>query len=365
MGIRILFVGAHLAKGGGLAIQMYQLFCALRREVDVEMVILQAHGVHSTMMGDSDIEVVGTLAFPRGIADLRRAIRSRRGSYDVVHAYDVYYGLPAAYLAKAIPRLVCLGADPVLEMRRRYGVLGGAAVRMSLSLMLRDSWVVANSNDLARRFQRFHPLMIPNGVAIPTSLPPKEEARRVLDLADGPLLLYVGKVIPVKRLEWLLEALRVLRDVQAVVVGDTHEEHYGDRYFLSLASRYADVMPRVRFTGEVPWSRVPTYLAAADVFGFPSSFEGMPNAVMEAMAAALPIVVSDIPAHRQLVEDGTTGFLAADGPAFANAIGRLLADPILRREVGNRARAYVRAKLSLAASAAQYRALYERMVSGR
>jgi glycosyltransferase involved in cell wall biosynthesis len=342
---------------------MYQLFSALRERLDARMIVLSASGVHANFQEDPDVETVGPLLFPRGIADLRRAIRARAGSFDVLHAYDVYYGMPAAYLARASPRVVCFGSDPVLEMRRRYGLLGGLAVGLSLPVMLADAHLVTNSRDLARRFPRFRPDVIPNGVAVPERVQPREDARAILGLAqDTPTLVYVGKVIPVKRLEWLLEAVRRLPEVHSVIVGDVNEEHYGDRYYRSLVSTYADVMNRVQFTGEVTWERVGTYLAAADVFVFPSSFEGMPNAVMEAMAAALPVVASDIPAHRELLQEGTTGLLAPDVPALVRHLETLLADPDLRRRIGENARRYVATNLSVEASAEQYRRLYERMV---
>jgi glycosyltransferase involved in cell wall biosynthesis len=343
---------------------MYQLFSALRERLDARMIVLSASGVHAKFHEDPDVETVGPLVFPRGIADLRRAIRARARSFDVLHVYDVYYGMPAAYLARASPRVVCFGSDPILEMRGRYGFLGGLAVGLSLPVMLRDAHLVTNSRDLAQRFPHFRPDFIPNGVAVPERILPREEARAILGLAqDRPILVYVGKVIPVKRLEWLLEAVRRLPEVRSVIVGDVNEEHYGDRYYRSLISTYADVMNRVQFTGEVTWERVSTYLAAADVFVFPSSFEGMPNAVMEAMAAALPVVASDIPAHRELLQEGSTGLLASDVPTLVRHVETLLADPELRRRIGENARRYVATNLSVESSAERYRRLYERMVA--
>ena len=364
--LRVLFVGAHLAKGGGLAIQMYQLFASVRERTDARMIILDAKGLHTRLRADPGIEVVGRLQFPAGVADLRRAIRARRDAFDVFHVFDVYYGMPAAYLARVSPRLVCFGTDPVLEMRNRYGLAGGLATAVGLPPLLEDAQLVTNSNNLATRFARFHPEVIPNGVDVPRGLPSKDEARTSLGLPTAPhILLCVSKVIPVKRLEWILEALRRVPDVHAVLVGDVREEHYGDAYYRQLTTSYADVMARTHFTGEVPWDRVQTYLAAADIFVFPSSLEGMPNAVMEAMAAALPVVASDIPAHRELLQDGKTGFLVPDVPSLVKALETLLADARLRAAVGKNALAYVASKLSIGASAERYCRVYERLVEGR
>src|SRR5206468_1040278 len=106
-----------------------------------------------------------------------------------------------------------------------------------------------------------------------------------------------------------------------------------------------DIRDRVTFTGELTWDQVPTYLAVGDVFVFPSKFEGMPNALLEAMAAALPVVVSDIPPHRELIQHGRTGFLARDPMEMAHQVTTLANHEDLRHSVGDAARAYVREHL--------------------
>src|SRR5207244_1912357 len=80
---------------------------------------------------------------------------------------------------------------------------------------------------------------------------------------------------------------------------------------------------RTHFIGEVPWDHVPSYLAASDVFVYPSPWEGSPNAVIEAMAAGVPVVVSDIAAHREIIEHGRTGFLASDPESMARCVDTL------------------------------------------
>jgi glycosyltransferase involved in cell wall biosynthesis len=122
------------------------------------------------------------------------------------------------------------------------------------------------------------------------------------------------------------------------------------------------VAARAIFTGEVPYSQVLRYLAAADVFAFPSRFEGMPNAVMEAMAAALPVVASDIPAHRALIRSGETGFLASDAVGFAERISALLTDPALSAAIGRKARESVRAEFTFDRVSSRYLDLYRRMM---
>ncbi len=308
---------------------------------------------------------MGRLAFPGGIADLRRAIAAARGGYDVVQVFDFYYGLPAAYLARAGPRVLRLGTDPREEMGGRYGPGARAMLALAMPSLMQGAHLVVNSGDLASRFKVYGPRVIPNGLDFQRfqRLPPRLEARQALDLPrDDPLLLYVGKVIPAKRLEWLLEALRNLPDTRAVIVGGVNEEHYGDAYFRSLVEEFAGLRERLIFTGELPWDRVLGYYAACDIFAFPSSFEGMPNAVLEAMAAGLPVVASDIPAHQGLIHEGVNGFLVRDPGSMARVIQGLLKDETQRARIGSNAREFIKAEMTLEKASQRYLELYRSLV---
>jgi glycosyltransferase involved in cell wall biosynthesis len=344
---------------------MFQLFADLRRSIDVDLLCLDSPGPHRSLSEQPGVTVAGPLVFPTGILTLSRALRSSHQNYDVFQILDPYFALPAAYLARVFPRVVCLGMDPAGEMAGRYGPAAGAVVAASLPLLLADAAVVANSHSLASMFPRYSPVVIPNGVDIGKfeHLPPKEEARRLRGLpAEGTLLSFVAKVIPAKRLEWVLDVVRRLPETRAVVVGSYTEEHYGDRYYRELEAAYPDIWDRVTFTGEVPWDHVPSYLAASDVFLHPSVFEGQPNSVLEAMAAGLPAVVSDIAAHREIIRHGETGFLADRPEAMARFVDTLARDPGLRSRVGASARKHVFEHFSAEASAKGYLDLYRSLV---
>src|SRR6266704_372161 len=268
--MRVLFVIAHLGKGGGLALQAIQLFHDLRREIEVQLVCLDAPGPHRGLQEQPGVSIAGPLVFPKGIWTLSRALRASRKEFDVFHALDPFFATPASYLSGVTPRVVSLGTDPGYEIATRYGSLAGSVARAGMVPCLSGSAVVVNSAALAARFRARHPTVIPNGLDLAKfdDLPTKEEARRMRGLPeDGTLFEYI-------------------------VTGGYSEEHYGDRYYRALLAAYPDVRSRTHFIGEVPWDYVPSYLAAADVFVYPSPWEGSPNAVIEAMAAGLPAVVS-------------------------------------------------------------------------
>lgn len=359
--IRVLLAIAHLGKGGGVALQAFQLLANLRRHIDVQLVCLDAPGPHRALSQDPGVAVAGRLVFPTGIVTLGRWLRRSRDDFDLFHLMDPFYAAPAAFLARAVPRVVSLGTDPGHEIAERYGQVAGGVVRAAMVPLLFRSVVVVNSEALAARLREYTPRVIPNGLDLGKfeRLPAREEARILRGLpADRTLLAYVGKVIPEKRVEWLLEVTRRLPETEAVIVGGYTEEHYGDRYFRRLRSTYDDIRGRARFIGEVPWDAVPSYLAAADMFVYPSPWEGSPNAVIEAMAAGLPAVVSDIVAHREIIEHGRTGFLAADPESMARFVDALAGDPRLRHEVGSRARAAVFERFSAERCAQAHLNLY-------
>jgi glycosyltransferase involved in cell wall biosynthesis len=125
---------------------------------------------------------------------------------------------------------------------------------------------------------------------------------------------------------------------------------------------------RVRFLGAQPGERVAELVAAADVLVLPSvvtpegKMEGLPVALMEALAVETAVVASAISGIPELVEDGVTGLLVppADPPALADALARLAADPELRARLGRAGRARVAAEYDLHANVAALAALIGR-----
>ena len=105
---------------------------------------------------------------------------------------------------------------------------------------------------------------------------------------------------------------------------------------------------------------VPALLAGCDVFCLPSSAEGLPIVVLEAMAAARPIVASAAGGTPELVAEGVTGLLVAaeDPEALAAALASLLADPARARAMGEAGRDRVRSEFSLERSTARVLDLY-------
>ncbi len=152
---------------------------------------------------------------------------------------------------------------------------------------------------------------------------------------DVPLLVWAGRMDPVKRLPLLVRALACLKrsiDFRAVLLGDGPH-----RRSVESAVRDGGLTGFVRLPG---WrDDVARWLKSAEVFVLPSRTEGAPNALLEAMACGCCVVASDIPACREALDPGVTGLLCdADDPEpYAEAILALLHDPVRRQSMAQAA----------------------------
>ncbi len=174
-------------------------------------------------------------------------------------------------------------------------------------------------------------------------------ARRALGFGNHPILLFVGRIQPLKGLQVAVGALAALHrpDAELVVVGgpsgaDGHAELAA---VLDLAERLG-VRQQVRFVPPQPHHLLSTYYRAADVVLVPSRSESFGLVALEAAACGVPVVAAAVGGLRTLVDDGRTGFLVDDRSpeAFADLARALIEDPALALRIGTaaveRARTY-------------------------
>jgi UDP-glucose:(heptosyl)LPS alpha-1,3-glucosyltransferase len=207
--------------------------------------------------------------------------------------------------------------------------------------------VIAVSQGVGRDIDRHYGtkapiLTIPNGVDLQRFHPRnrarwREEVRTELGVEPERFLLcFVGGDWGRKGLATAITALPHLADqrVSLIVVGNGNQTSY-----LRLAERHG-VAERVRFVGQTATTE--RYLAAADAFLLPSSYEAFSVAVLEAAAAGLPLLVTRINGTEELVIEGTNGFFVAPEPAdVAAKVRRLTGDRALADRMGQAARATV------------------------
>lgn len=202
-----------------------------------------------------------------------------------------------------------------------------------------DLLITMNGED-DRRARRFHArkTAMVNGVGVDLSRFEAEvdrnEVRAELGLPqDAPVVITVGEHSKRKNHETVIRALALLDGVHALFCGVGEREES-----LKALAQELGIAERMHFLG---FRRdVPRLLAASDVFMFPSLQEGLPVSQMEAMAAGLPCVVSDVRGNADLIHQGEGGFLRKpfDHEGFARDIALLLGDPALRESMAQRNR---------------------------
>jgi D-inositol-3-phosphate glycosyltransferase len=184
--------------------------------------------------------------------------------------------------------------------------------------------------------------VIPCGVDTELFLPAKREAARAaLGLDAGPLLLYVGRLAPIKGLDTLLDALARVRTsgrpARLLVVGGDADEP-ADGHEARLRERIArlGLDDAVRFIAAQPQHVLPSYYAAADLTLLPSHYESFGMVALEAMACGSPVIASRVGGLTTTVRDRVTGFLVPEGDvaALAERIGAVLDDPDLGWRMG-------------------------------
>ena len=154
---------------------------------------------------------------------------------------------------------------------------------------------------------------------------------------DAKVIGTVARLSPQKALHVLLEAvpavMREVPDVQVLIVGDGPERSTLENLAVRLG-----IASHVHFVGNR--TDVPDQLFAMDVFALPSLFEGLPLAILEAMAAGRPVVATAVDGVPEIVEDGVTGFLVSPGDAgsLGRALVRLLQDPAAASRFGEAGR---------------------------
>jgi len=214
-------------------------------------------------------------------------------------------------------------------------------------------------------------VVIPNGIRLPdperddleTTLSARDALLEELDLPrEARLIGAVGRLWPQKRykdLIWAADMLKVIRDdTYLLIVGEGPERDRLERF-----RDQVQIQDRVRFLGHR--SDVPAILRQLDCFWIGSGYEGQSNSLMEAMAAGIPVVASNITGNQELVEQGVSGFLVSvgDRAGFARWSHSLLEDPALARRIGRAARQRMRDEFSVEKMIDGYAGLYRNTVA--
>lgn len=377
--IRVLYLIESLGMGGAERGLVRTVTALDRSRFDPEVAILGRDLTLAPELAAVGVPVHELHASrgPRALARVPRVVRLLRGGdFDVIHSALVWpsiVGSLAGTLARTrvVEHLVNVDPDG-----RQAATLSPSVRRKTRAVAALDAWLgriavdryVAISDAVAahapspwmrdpRRVRVVLRGQDLDGLAHEAA---KEPDPPVAGLGERPTVITVGRLYPQKGQRFLIEAMRrVLEsvpDAQLLLVGDGPLRE-------DLERRARDLGEAVVFLGVR--RDASALVARADVFAFPSLWEGQGNAVVEAAALGRPIVATRIPVMTETFDDGRSAMLVApgDGAELAGAIVHLLEDPAAAGDLGSAAAKMARERFDIRTTTRRLESVYEEVVA--
>jgi glycosyltransferase involved in cell wall biosynthesis len=267
----------------------------------------------------------------RAAFELRQFLRQQR--VQIVQTFFESSDLWAGFVTKT------MSDTKLIWSRRDMGILRGSKHHVAYRLMSRiPDRVFAVSEEVRQHcvaVDRIKPSLVEtiyNGIDVADW----DTASKPAKLPGASVVATVGNIRRVKGHDVFIKAAASLAaqfpQVSFNIAGDVLEPDYFEE--LQTLIRNLDLSGRFHFVGGV--ANLREYLSTADIFVLPSRSEGFSNAIVEAMAASLPVVATDVGGNAEAVTDGVSGFIvpSEDPAALAAAIARLLSDPSKAQEMG-------------------------------
>lgn len=349
----ILYVITELFKGGAEK-NLCCLAKALQGEYRLSVVCLYGKGRIAEELGSAGVDV-RCIELRRSwhFYRIRRLIKHiREFQPDILHTFLFHANIAGRYAGWRAGVPVVISSVRVAERERGYHL---TVDRWTSGLVDVEVCV----SEAVRRFTMEEAgipesklTVIPNGIDV-------SEYGTGPSPSGAPVVTFVGRLHTQKGVDILIRAARtILRDNPKTtfnIVGEGPEK----KALKDLAAR-EDVSERIRFTGFV--ADVGNVLAASHLLVLPSRWEGMPNAVLEAMACARPVVASNVDGCSEVVDDGKTGLLVPpeDPDALADAVLEILRDPERARNMGQAGRSRAETEFTVSKMVNAYKELYER-----
>lgn len=367
---RILHVGKFYPPVSGGMERVLQLLCEHERHVVTSRVLVAHTGrrtLRETVGGIPVIRAgtwmnVGSVAIPPAMP---RLLRREDPDVIVIHEPNPV-GLLAYALARPSARLVIWFHAEVVRDPRKYALFYRPWFAHA---MRRASRVIVATPPMASAAQLqgydVPVSVIPYGVEMSRLQPGPAVLRRAQQLRGehpGPLVLFVGRLVPYKGLDVLIRAMASVEG-RLILVGDGPQ-----RDALERLARDSGVRERVVFAGEVSEEDLVAWYHACDLFTLPSvtRAEAFGMVQVEAMACGRPVVSTNLPTGVPWVNrHGETGLVVEPGEvgALSAAIQRLIGDPDLRARLGDGGRRRVEVEFTAAGMAARAAGVYKEILS--
>jgi len=293
-----------------------------------------------------------------------------RKSYDIVHFHalgpSLFTPLPNI-LSGAKVLTTCHGLD---WKRAKWGALSSRVIKKGERNAVKYSdRVVVVSEALQTYFLRQYGLQTTYIENAPVPYAQSDSQARyvhTLGLQPDKYLLFLGRLVPEKRVDLVLEAFQRMqqqqqtKDWKLVLVGNTSDTGNYSAQLLQLANNN----PNIIFTGELQGARLAEVVRNAGLFVLPSDIEGLPLALLEAMQEKIPTVVSDIPVHRQMIgADRGLSFRAGDVADLQTKLSWALSNLYRMKQMAGNAMKYVQINHNWDNISNKYVDLYESLLA--
>ncbi len=303
---------------------------------------------------------------PQFVEGIEKFSKEKGIHYDLIHSHYWMSGLAAEALSDA------WGKTPIIQMFHTLGEMKNRVARTEEDregayrlegerhvLARVDGIIAATAAEQAQLEWLYQAdmskvVIIPPGVDVRHFYPiPVDEARQFIGLTpDARMILFVGRIEPLKGLDTLIKAVACLRvkDLAepvhlAVIGGDPEAAPEEMSVEMARIQKMCDdltVGKMVAFLGKRSQDTLPYYYSAAEVVVMPSHYESFGMVALEAMACGTPVIASQVGGLAFLVQDGVTGYHVPDedDEALCGKLTALLGDASLRRTLGQNAAEY-------------------------
>jgi L-malate glycosyltransferase len=350
---------------GGLEAMVLDLLSSdvYRAQIDATLIALnegwlaaraRAKGLHVVVVPES------AMPFLSLVRQLKRVIDDVKP--DIIHTHRYKEILLGAMLSgRRAPRHIVTihGYEPPARLLVRWRAFLGNSFCIGAAL-LRGARFIVVADHLRKTFMipRSRCVTINNGIQIPVPEVVGPEPH-CPDNSKAAVIGWVGRMVPVKGLSTLLEAVAEMTWTPSptlLLIGDGPE-----RVSLERLAKVLGISERVRFQGfvENAWP----FYNQMDLFALPSHHEGIPMALLEALGSGLPVVASSVGGIPRVIGAGGIGVLidSRSPTVWANVLTDLLKDRSKMRAIGERARSHIQTNFSVEAMARRYMAMYESM----
>lgn len=286
--------------------------------------------------------------FSEFISNVRNHQISNKLNYDIVHSHYWLSGSIGSLLSQGwgVPHVTSFHTLAQVKQQARIGEYDPPVRIKGEAEIVRDAdHIIAFSRHeqdaIIRLYQgdRSRISVIPCGVDVEHFRPNlRRDAKSILGLKGKQVVLFVGRIEPLKAVDVLLRSVALLEHgekVQVVIVGGDPTETVELERIKGLA-KDLNMIDSVSFKGSVEHDELPIYYNAADVFVLPSYYESFGLVALESMACGTPVIAARVGGLQDVVIDGITGYLISrhQPESYAERLGVLLNNEGLRSTMG-------------------------------